>query len=391
MTAATRDGPSMFTSTAVSSGASKLTVAAEWTTVRQPASTSRPSSLNPRPSVPTSPSTTCRRRATSASKRSPSSARMRSKQSLRMSSRLTRSAAPVRRPDRTTTATSHSGTERRMRSTRAVPRKPVAPVTPTRPPARASLITASLYHPPAGAVDHADRGGAGAGCRPSAFPTALGRRARRGVTLRRRRPSNPSGAGVGRALAAAEPPAGSLLRGRRPGARRRRRPLGVALGPHGPRVADQQPGGQGEVGEGDGGAAPQEEAADDGDHPGGEAVAGPRRPGEDAGEDEVPRGVDGDGGATGVAAVVADQEGGEEPDSGGHAEHGGGQRRQPLVSLHEPPRRLALGGAAVGASAGVDHDPTLSAVAWLPSSAGSAGVDQDAGVHHPGGIEDGQI
>ena len=44
------------------------------------------------------------------------------------------------------TATSQSGTQRRRRSTTAVPRKPVAPVTPMRLPARASAITGPVYH-----------------------------------------------------------------------------------------------------------------------------------------------------------------------------------------------------------------------------------------------------
>ena len=55
MAAATRDGPSRLTSTARSSGESKLTVAAECTTVLHVASTARPASSRPSSSEPTSP------------------------------------------------------------------------------------------------------------------------------------------------------------------------------------------------------------------------------------------------------------------------------------------------------------------------------------------------
>ena len=64
MAAATREGPSRLTSTAVSRGASKATVAAECTTTSHEASTSRPSSSRPSPSRPTSPATAPRRAAT---------------------------------------------------------------------------------------------------------------------------------------------------------------------------------------------------------------------------------------------------------------------------------------------------------------------------------------
>src|SRR4029077_17521570 len=56
----------------------------------------------------------------------------------------TRSGALVRLPGRTRTARCVSGALRRIRSTSAVPRKPVAPVTAMRLPARASAIIAYL-------------------------------------------------------------------------------------------------------------------------------------------------------------------------------------------------------------------------------------------------------
>ncbi len=74
----------------------------------------------------------------------PSSWRRRRKASLPNSSRLARWAGLVRRPGRTSRTSSQSGTDRNRRSTRAVPRNPVAPVTAMRRPARASLITSLL-------------------------------------------------------------------------------------------------------------------------------------------------------------------------------------------------------------------------------------------------------
>ena len=59
---AMRVGPRRLTSTAGSSGLSKLTVAAEWMTMSHEASAARPASSRPRPSRPTSPATTCTRR-----------------------------------------------------------------------------------------------------------------------------------------------------------------------------------------------------------------------------------------------------------------------------------------------------------------------------------------
>ena len=144
-TAATRDGPRRLTSTAASRGASKLTVAAEWTTVEQEDSSSRPSSSRPSPSKVTSPARGMTRRAASASNRSPSSLRRRSKQLFRRRSRSARSLAPLR-PGRTMTTTSVSGRHRSTRSVSAVPRNPVAPVIAIRRPASASRSIPRVYH-----------------------------------------------------------------------------------------------------------------------------------------------------------------------------------------------------------------------------------------------------
>ena len=67
--AAMRVGPSRLTSTASSSGESNDTAAAEWITVSHDARTVWSASERPRPSVPTSPVTTVRRRARSSSQR----------------------------------------------------------------------------------------------------------------------------------------------------------------------------------------------------------------------------------------------------------------------------------------------------------------------------------
>ena len=144
---ATRVGPSRFTSTAPSRGASKVTDAAAWMTMSQEPSNARPASSSASPSFATSPAIVWRRPAITSSKRSPSSPRSRSKQSLRRTSRRVRSAGPWCWPGRTTTTTSHSGTLRSNRSTSAVPRKPVAPVTAIRRPASSSGITGVFLAP----------------------------------------------------------------------------------------------------------------------------------------------------------------------------------------------------------------------------------------------------
>ena len=63
-----RTGPSRLTSTALSSGESKLTVAAEWMKMSQLATARRPSSSRPRPSIETSPEIATTRRAVISSK-----------------------------------------------------------------------------------------------------------------------------------------------------------------------------------------------------------------------------------------------------------------------------------------------------------------------------------
>ena len=65
--------------------------------------------------------------------------RSRSKASLRSTSRCTLRAAP-RRPGRTTSTSSQSGTQRSNRSVSAVPKNPVAPVMAMRLPASDSVI-----------------------------------------------------------------------------------------------------------------------------------------------------------------------------------------------------------------------------------------------------------
>ena len=87
--------------------------------------------------------------ATSASKRSPSSARRRSKQSflrISLAARWHGARAPAGADQEDDLGC--RGCERRSRSTRAVPKKPVAPVTKKRLPARASRtrVTGSVYH-----------------------------------------------------------------------------------------------------------------------------------------------------------------------------------------------------------------------------------------------------
>ena len=138
MAAATRLGPSRLTSTALSRGESKLTEAAEWMTVSQVANTRLAVGIEAQAvDGRRRPPPAMIRRAISASKPGPELWRSRSKQSLRRISRRMRSAAP-RRPGRTIRTSSQSGTWRSSRSTSAVPRNPVAPVTAMRLPASAS-------------------------------------------------------------------------------------------------------------------------------------------------------------------------------------------------------------------------------------------------------------
>ena len=96
------------------------------------------------------------RSAMAASNPSPSSSRRRSKQSFFRISLVARCMGVARRPGRMRRTTWLSGTLRRMRSTRAVPRNPVAPVMKKRLPARASRtrVTRSVYHMVSDGVDH---------------------------------------------------------------------------------------------------------------------------------------------------------------------------------------------------------------------------------------------
>src|SRR4051794_38548006 len=221
-----RDGPRRLTSTAASSGESKATLAAGWITTSHDARTARSASSRPSPSVPTSPVITRRRRATISSRAlaPPTSARRRSKASLRMTSRWTRWAAVERRPARTRRTSWQPGTERSRRSTMAVPRKPVAPVTAMRLPSRASAITPSVYHVVSAGLDTppdqrphprrrprpvrapgvrghlARRPGRRAGAHQAGHPLLVpveGGPARRGGGAQRRRPAGHAGGGLG--------------------------------------------------------------------------------------------------------------------------------------------------------------------------------------------------
>ncbi len=71
---------------------------------------------------------------------------MRSKQLFLKISRWARCATLRMRPARMSRTSSQSGTERSRRSTSAVPKKPVEPVTAMRFPARSSAITPRVYH-----------------------------------------------------------------------------------------------------------------------------------------------------------------------------------------------------------------------------------------------------
>ena len=139
-----RVGPSRLTSTAASSGESKLTVAAEWIDgVAAWPGLCRPSSSRPSPSVPTSPAIDLHPPGD---------------QLVELGLAADLGAQPVEavvaedlplgplldacasRPGRTSRTISQSGTERSRRSTSAVPRNPVAPVMAMRLPAKAPSI-----------------------------------------------------------------------------------------------------------------------------------------------------------------------------------------------------------------------------------------------------------
>ena len=136
-----RLGPSKLISIELSSGLSKLTVAAEWITTSHDVNRARSCSVSPKSSFVTSPDTTETLRSQVSTKSSPHCDRSASKASLRKISRSTRRSALFRRVGRTRRTSSQSGTPRSSRSTKAVPRKPVLPVMAIRLPERDSLIT----------------------------------------------------------------------------------------------------------------------------------------------------------------------------------------------------------------------------------------------------------
>ena len=149
-----RFGPSRLVSIDASSGLSKLTLAAAWMMTSQPQSSSRSPGERPRPSTLTSPDTAVMRRLQISSKSLPHTARRRSNASLRRISRCTRRFTSVRRPGRTSSTNSQSGTERSSRSTSAVPKKPVAPVMAMRFAANASAITTCCLAPTSARYAH---------------------------------------------------------------------------------------------------------------------------------------------------------------------------------------------------------------------------------------------
>lgn len=93
-----RIGPRRFTSTALSSGESNDTLAAEWMMVSHDANVAASSGDRPSPSVPTSPATIEIRSAMNESKSDPNRARSRSNALFFKISRRTRSGAGVLRP-----------------------------------------------------------------------------------------------------------------------------------------------------------------------------------------------------------------------------------------------------------------------------------------------------
>ena len=138
-----RVGPSRLTSTARSSGESKLTVAAEWMTVSHVAR-SGPAGLVEAEAVggdvaadDLHPAVDHGVEAASADSRS------RSKASFWKISRWARCSTLRRRPGRISRTSSQPGALRSRRSTSAVPRKPVPPVTAMRWPSSAAAMERS--------------------------------------------------------------------------------------------------------------------------------------------------------------------------------------------------------------------------------------------------------
>ena len=135
-----RSGPARLVSTARSKGLSKATDAAEWIRMSQLAKSASVSGVAASPSAAMSHSKTLTLLAQHSAKPfAPSSSLRRSNAVLRQISRSTRRCAPAR-PGRTSKANSQSGTHRKRRSTRAVPKKPVEPVIAMRLPARAAAM-----------------------------------------------------------------------------------------------------------------------------------------------------------------------------------------------------------------------------------------------------------
>ena len=144
-----RVGPSRLTSTAPSSGESKLTVAAEWMTMSQAAQRG-PALVVEAEAVAADVAGDDLHPAGDDARRRPSLAEL-GAQAVEGVVAEDLPLAPAgstddRRPGRTSSTSSQSGTDRSSRSTSAVPRKPVEPVTKMRLPARASAITAHVYH-----------------------------------------------------------------------------------------------------------------------------------------------------------------------------------------------------------------------------------------------------
>ena len=145
---ATRGGPSRFTSTAPSRGASKVTEAAAWITMSQAAEQGAPGLVE---REPVACDVAADRVETAGDDVVEVLAEL-TAQSVEavvaqdLPARCVPRALGVGRAGRRTT-TSHSGTLRSNRSTSAVPRKPVAPVTAIRRPASSSRITGVFLAP----------------------------------------------------------------------------------------------------------------------------------------------------------------------------------------------------------------------------------------------------
>ncbi len=137
-----RAAPSRLVCAERSAGLSNSTAAAEWMTMSQERSCSRPASVSASPSRPRSISSTASFSfASFANRASPSSSLRRLKAGLDSTSRSSRSGAGRRALERIARLMRPtSGIERRHFSTIDLPRKPVLPVTRTVLPLKASAI-----------------------------------------------------------------------------------------------------------------------------------------------------------------------------------------------------------------------------------------------------------